>query len=89
MSVIVEGRTQADTARLCNVSPGWVSKLVARYRVEGDAAFQPKSRRPRTSPNALNPATVALIIDLRNTLSSEGLIAALTQSPGILNSITE
>ncbi len=73
MSVIVEGRTQADTARLYEVSRSWVSKLVARYHAEGDAAFQPRSRRPNTSPQALDPATVALIIDLRRTLSGKGL----------------
>jgi len=73
MSVIVEGRTQADTARLYEVSPSWVSKLVARYRLEGDAAFQPRSRRPHTSPGSLNPATVGLIIELRNTLTGKGL----------------
>jgi hypothetical protein len=56
LSVIVEGRTQADTARLYEVSRSWVSKLVARYHAEGDAAFQPRSRRPNTSPQALDPA---------------------------------
>jgi len=73
MSVIIEGRTQADTARLYDVSPSWVSKLVARYRSEGDAAFRPRSRRPRTSPTNIDPATVDLIIELRNTLTDKGL----------------
>jgi transposase InsO family protein len=73
MSVIVEGRTQTDTARLYEVSPSWVSKLVARYRLEGDAAFQSRSRRPHTSPQALDPATVDLIIDLRTALTNRGL----------------
>jgi transposase InsO family protein len=73
MSVIVEGRTQADTARLYEVSRSWVSKLVARYQAEGGAAFEPRSRRPHTSPGALDPATVALIINLRTTLASKGL----------------
>jgi transposase InsO family protein len=73
MSVIVEGRTQADTARLYEVSRSWVSKLVARYQAEGGAAFEPRSRRPHTSPGALDPATIALIINLRTTLASKGL----------------
>ena len=30
----------------------WVYELVARYRAEGDAAFEPRSRRPHTSPRA-------------------------------------
>ncbi len=75
MSVIVEGRTQADTARLYEVSRSWVSKLVTRYHLEGDAAFQPRSRRPHTSPGALDPTTVALIIDLRKSLTDKGLDA--------------
>jgi len=73
MSVIVEGHSQADTARLYEVSRSWVSKLVARYHAEGDAAFQPRSHRPHTSPQALDPATVALIVELRNTLTGKGL----------------
>jgi transposase InsO family protein len=73
LSVVVEGRTQADTARLYEVSPSWVSKLVARHHAEGEAAFQPRSRRPHTSPQALDPATIDLIIDLRRTLTDRGL----------------
>ena len=73
MSVIVEGRTQADTARLYEVSRSWVSKLVVRYHAEGDAAFQPRSRRPHTSPQAFDPATVGLILDLRRALTGKGL----------------
>jgi transposase InsO family protein len=73
LSVIVEGRSQADTARAYGVSPGWVSKLVARYKTEGDAAFEPRSRRPHTSPAATPPKTVALIIELRATLGAAGL----------------
>lgn len=73
MSVVIECRTQADTARLYDVSASWVSKLVARYRLEGATAFEPRSRRPHTSPRALDPATVALIIDLRTTLTGKGL----------------
>ena len=37
-AVVVEGRSQAEVARCFGVSKGWVSKLVARYRVEGEAA---------------------------------------------------
>lgn len=73
LSVVVEGRSQADTARLYEVSRSWVSKLIARYRLEGDAAFQSRSRQPHTSPGALDPATVGLIIELRQVLTDQGL----------------
>jgi transposase InsO family protein len=74
-AVVVEGRAQAEVARAYGVSKGWVSKLVARYRAEGDTAFEPRSRRPRSSPNTTDPATVALIIELRHQLRSAGLEA--------------
>ena len=74
-AVIVEGRSQADVARAYGVSKGWVSKLVARYRVEGDAAFQPRSRRPKTTPTAIAPAVIERIIDVRRQLVAEGLDA--------------
>ena len=31
----------------------WVQKLVARYRAEGEAAFEPRSRRPRSNPRRI------------------------------------
>jgi hypothetical protein len=55
------------------VSQGWVSKLAARYRAEGEGAFEPRSRRPKTSPNALSPGTTELIVRLRKDLSGQGL----------------
>jgi len=74
-AVVVEGRSQADVARSYGVSKGWVSKLVARYRAEGDTAFEPRSRRPKTSPTALPTSTVDLIVTLRRGLTSQGLDA--------------
>jgi transposase len=74
-AVILEGRSQAEVARTYEVSPGWVSKLVARYRAEGDSAFEPRSRRPKRSPNTLAAAVVTQIIELRTTLTTAGLDA--------------
>ena len=71
----MEGRSQADVARSYAVSKGWVSKLVARYRAEGDAAFEPRSRRPKTSPAAIPERTVELIVELRRQLVAQGLDA--------------
>jgi len=64
-AVVVEGRGVREVARDYGVSPGWVSRLVARYRDEGEAAFEPRSRRPHRSPRATPAETVELIIDLR------------------------
>ena len=74
-AVTVQGLSQAEAARTYRVSKGWVSKLLARWRREGDAAFQPRSRRPRSSPNALPGETVALILALRHRLATKGLDA--------------
>ena len=75
LSVVLEGRTQAQTARLYGVSESWVFKLVARWRAEGDAAFQAQSRRPGSSPTKVCDETVEMVVNLRSELSSRGLDA--------------
>jgi transposase InsO family protein len=52
-----------------------VYQLVARYHAEGDAAFQPRSRRPHTRPDATPTTTVDLVLGLRWQLSAQGLDA--------------
>lgn len=74
-AITVQGLSQAEAARTYGVSKGWVSKLLARWRREGDAAFQPRSRRPRASPNALAAETVELVLELRHRLAAQGLDA--------------
>ena len=74
-AVVTEGRSQGEVARAYGVSQGWVSRLVARYRAEGEAAFEPRSRRPRTSPSAISDRTAGLIIRLRKELAGQGLDA--------------
>jgi transposase InsO family protein len=72
-AVVVEGRSQSAVARAYGVSRGWISRLVKRYRLEGEAAFQPRSRRPHTSPTRLPQPTIDLIVELRQTLAGKGL----------------
>jgi transposase len=74
-AVVVEGRSQGEVARAYGVSQGWVSKLVARYRAEGEAAFEPRSRRPKTSPAAIADQAAELIVALRKELAGQGLDA--------------
>ena len=57
------------------VSRQWIYKLLARYRIEGEAAFEPRSRRPHSQPTAIPTATVELIIRLRQQLARQGLDA--------------
>jgi transposase len=74
-AVVIEDRSQAEVARAYGVSAGWVSQLITRYRDEGEAASEPRSKRPKTSPTAINAATVELITRLRKQLSDHGLDA--------------
>jgi transposase len=74
-AVIVEKRPVSEVARAYGVARSWVCTLLARYRAEGEGAFEPRSRRPKTSPSAIGDATVALIIELRKDLSGQGLDA--------------
>jgi transposase InsO family protein len=74
-AVVLEGRSQAQVARDYRVSEAWVSRLVARYRIEGDAAFEPRSRRPATRPDATPAVTVELVLELRQQLTAAGLDA--------------
>jgi len=74
-AVVEGGMTQAEAVRTYGVSKGWVSRLLARYRAEGEAAFEPKSRRPKSSPTAVPAAVVDLIVRLRKDLEGTGLDA--------------
>lgn len=54
---------------------GWVSKLIARYRAEGEAAFEPRSRSPRRNPRVTPSTTAKLILLIRRELTAKGLDA--------------
>ena len=74
-AVLMEGRSQSQVARDYGVSQSWISRLIARYTLDGDAAFEPGSRGPHTSPTGLPQATIDLIIALRTELTGKGLDA--------------
>ena len=74
-AVVLEGRSQAEVARDYGLSRAWVSRLVARYREVGEAAFEPRSRRPLSSPTTTPAEVVDLIVALRHRLASGGLDA--------------
>ena len=65
MAVVLEGRTGSQVAREYGLSRRWVKKLVARYRVEGEAAFEPRSRRPRSNPRSIGVEVEDAIVVLR------------------------
>jgi transposase InsO family protein len=74
-AVTVEKRPVAEVARSYGVARSWVYTLLARYQTEGEAAFEPRSRRPKTSPRAIPDATASLIVELRKELAGQGLDA--------------
>jgi transposase InsO family protein len=74
-AVTVEKRPVSEVARSYGVARSWIYTLLARYRAEGEAAFEPRSRRPKSSPAAISPDTTELIIRLRKELSGQGLDA--------------
>lgn len=51
LAVEIEGLTQSEAAARYDVSKGWVSKLMTRYRFEGDAAFEPRIATPKDLTN--------------------------------------
>ena len=74
-AVTVEKRPVSEVARDYRVARSWIYTLLARYAAEGEAAFVPRSRRPKTSPGAVSDETAGLIVALRKELAGHGLDA--------------
>jgi transposase InsO family protein len=74
-AVTIEKRPVSEVARTYGVARSWIYALLERYRAEGEAAFEPRSRRPRSSPSAISDEAADLIIVLRKDLAGQGLDA--------------
>ena len=74
-ALFVEGQAPSEVSRRYGVHRAWVYKLKARYEAQGDAALEPRSRRPKTSPTATALTTVELVLRLRKQLAEAGLDA--------------
>jgi transposase InsO family protein len=74
-AVTVQKRPVSEVARSYGVARSWIYALLARYQAEGEAAFEPRSRRPKSSPAAIRPEVVELIVRLRKDLAGQGLDA--------------
>ena len=75
ITAVLAGESQSQVADRYKVSQTWISRLMARYRLEGEAAYEPRSRRPTSSPTAIAGSVVELIVRLRNELTEQGLDA--------------
>jgi transposase InsO family protein len=74
-AVVVEHRPVAEVARDYQVTRSWIYEALKRYAIEGDTAFEPHSRRPRSSPTATAVEVADLVLLLRRTLLDRGLDA--------------
>jgi transposase InsO family protein len=74
-AVTVENRPVADVARDYGVARSCIYELLARHRDEGEAAYEPRSHRPRASPGATPAATVDLVLRIGKQLTEAGLDA--------------
>ncbi len=74
-ALFIDHQTPAEVAARYGIHRAWVYKLKARYEAEGETALEPRSRRPKTSPNALTADVVDLIVRIRKELTDAGLDA--------------
>jgi transposase InsO family protein len=70
-----EGRPVAELAASHGVHRSWIYKLIARYRAEGEAGLDARSRRPRRSPTRVSERYAREIVALREQLGADGFDA--------------
>src|SRR5579863_6384489 len=64
-----------ELASAHGVSESWLFKLLRRYRLEGPAGLEPRSRRPKTSPTRIADLYEEEIVDWRKRLEERGFDA--------------
>ncbi len=69
------GRPLGELAAAYGVHRSWLYKLAARYRAEGDAGLEPRSRRPRHSPARIAGRHEDDIVAVRKQLTDLGVDA--------------
>lgn len=70
-----EHRPISEVAREYRVARSWIYVLLARYRAEGEAGLEPRSRRPASNPRQVPVTVEERIIKLRKQLGEQGLDA--------------
>lgn len=74
-AVVAQGLSYGQVAAQYSVSKSLVHKLHHRWLDEGDAAFEPRSRRPAHVPTATPEPTRQRVRELREELTNNGLDA--------------
>jgi len=70
-----EGRRVAELAAEHGVHRSWLYKLIARYRAEGEAGLEPRSKRPKRSPTRISDLFEDEIVKIRKDLLDRGFDA--------------
>jgi transposase InsO family protein len=73
LKVVSDQLSATDAAAEYGFSRRHLHRLLARYREGGLDALEPRSRRPRTSPNATSQEVRERVIALRARLTADGL----------------
>lgn len=74
-AVIVEGRSKTQVARDYGVARSWIYELLKRFEAEGEAAFEPRSRKPHSNPRTTSHEVEGRILFWRKHLSQQGFDA--------------
>jgi transposase InsO family protein len=89
------GRPIAELAAAHDISRSWLYKLLARYRREGEAGLEARSRRPRRSPTRIADRHEEAIVALRKELTDAGFDAGaqtiqfhLSRRQGVVPSVS-
>lgn len=69
------GRPVGELARAHGVHRSWLYKMLARYRRDGVAGLEPRSRRPHRSPTRTGGAWEDRIVAMRKELTDMGVDA--------------
>ena len=69
------GKPIKQLAAAHDVSASWLFKLLRRYRLEGEAGLEPRSRRPKRSPTRIGDLYEDEIVAMRKQLADDGLDA--------------
>jgi transposase InsO family protein len=74
-AVTIQGMSYGQAAAHYGVSKTLVHKLHHRWLSEGEAAYEPRTRRPRSTPNRTPEPIRQRVIQLRDQLAAQGLDA--------------
>jgi transposase InsO family protein len=75
LSVIHGGLSPSQAAARFGVTRQWVHILVTRYKADGDAGLEPRSKKPNSSPKRTDDTVRDAVLQLRERLTAQGLDA--------------